>query len=61
MHREQPAGVAAPRGRPSPPVGPLPRSPQAGLGPGEDGWIQRGARGGPPNCEDSFPQPWDNL
>lgn len=42
VHREQPAGAAAPRGPDGAAVGALPRSSQAGLGPGGDGWVRGG-------------------
>lgn len=45
MHREQPAGAAAPWGPDRAAVGALSRSPQVGLEPGGDGWVCGGGRG----------------
>ncbi len=61
MHRQQPAGAAAPRGPGRAAVGALPRSPQAGLGPGGDGRVCGGGGGGLFKCGDPLQQPWDEL
>ena len=61
VHREQPAGAAAPRGPGRAAVGALPRSPRAGLGAGGDGGVHSGGGGGPLHCGDPTLQPWDEL
>ncbi len=61
MHREQPAGAAAPRGPGRAAVGALPRSPQAGLGPGGDGWVRGRGGGGLLDCGNPPLQSRDEL
>lgn len=61
MHREQPVGAAAFWGPGGATVGPLPGSPQAGLGLGGDGRIHSGDRGGLHDSEDPLTQPWNDL
>lgn len=61
VHTEQPAGAAAPRDPGRAAVGALPRSSQAGLGPGDDGWVHSGGGGGLLDCGDPLLQPRNEL
>lgn len=61
MHRQQPAGAAAPRGPGRTAVGALPRWPKAGLGPGGDGRVPGDGRGRLLVCGDPLLQPRDAL
>lgn len=61
MHRQQPAGAAAPRGPGRAAVGALPRRPKAGLGPGGDGRVPAEGRGRLHVSGDPLLQPWVAL